>query len=136
MKTFLLLLLVILLAGCTKPIGCGQNVLSIYSNVATSNGTRLNDINSMLLNHKTSMFELKQAANKLGFECLPMLYSSISEFKEYTGYAIVLLHPEKLVGHYIIVRVEDRKVYQVFNNKEEAPFDKFTKSKGVALLLS
>ena len=141
MKTLItLFLLIILLSGCTKPIGCGQNVLSIYSNVATSNGTRLDDINALLSNHKTSMFDLREAANQLGFECSPMLYSSISEFKEYTGHAIVFLHPEKHknehVGHYILVRVENGKVYKVLNNKAEVPFDAFTQSKGVALLLS
>jgi len=79
MKTFLLLLLVkvIPLVGCAKPIGCGQSVLSIYSNVATSNGTRLNDINSMLLNHKTSMFELKQASMTLPAQ-IPVVSMTIS----------------------------------------------------------
>lgn len=146
MKHLSLLLVLVLVIGCTQPIGtqpigtqprgCGQRALLDYSN-ATNSQVSVHEINTLLPNHFTSMYELKQTAEQLGFRCKPVLFSKLDEFKEYTGYAVILTegNRESPIGHYILVQVEDNKIYHVLSPKEKTPF-KIKNWVGVALLLS
>ena len=138
MKYLSLLAAAFLLVGCVTPNGCGQRALLDYSNIVAPNKVTIEQINGLLHEHFTSMYDLKKTAIKLGYNCEAKMFENPEEFKKYSGYAILLIkasREKKTENHFVLVHAKDGEVYLVDGKKE-----KFLSLKrdwqGVVLLLS
>ena len=130
-------MIAVLLTGCATPIGCGQRALLDYSD-AVASGVKVQEINEILKNRYTSMYDLKVAAIKLGYKCEARLFLDEDEFSKYSGYAIIMFNenPKKSTGnHFVLVRVVDGKTMYI-TKEEDVLFPYKIDWPGVALLLS